>query len=319
MKPPLLLASRLPATLQGMMAERYELIGPVLGDFDQTVRTLSATDAARITALCTVGSVRITPAGMAALPQLKLISCLGSGYEGVDVPGAAARGITVTHSPNSNASSVADLAMGLLIDAIRNLPAGRARLLAGGWGGLTAEPNKPLRGLTGRKLGIYGMGAIGLKIAQRAAAFEMEVGYHNRKPRKDTPYGYHASLLELAAWADVLVIAVRAGPENRHAVTREVLTALGKDGYVVNISRGSVTDEAAMIEALQTGVIAGAGLDVYEHEPKVPEALFALPHVAVSPHVGGATLEAQRAMEVMVLANLEAFFAGRTPPNPVAV
>jgi len=317
MKPPLLLASRLPATLQELLAERYELLGPVLGNFDEAVRTLPPADAARITALVTVGSVRITPAGTAALPQLKLISCMGSGYEGIDVAGAAANGITVTHSPNSNAASVADLAMGLLIDSVRNLPAGRDRLRSGTWGGLTAEPNVPLRGLTGRKLGVYGMGAIGLKIAQRARAFEMQVGYHNRKPRNDVPYAYHPSLLELARWADVLVVALRAAPENRHAVNQEVLAALGKEGFVVNISRGSVIDEAALIQALQSGLIAGAGLDVYEHEPKVPKVLLDLPHVALSPHVGGATLEAQRAIEEMVLANLETFFAGRTPPNPV--
>ncbi|HEX4325804.1 MAG TPA: 2-hydroxyacid dehydrogenase [Burkholderiales bacterium] len=317
MKPPLLLASRLPATLQNMLAERYELIGPVLGNFDDAVKELLPADLARITAISTVGAVRITPAGMAALPKLKLISCLGSGYEGVDIAGANARGITVTHSPNCNAASVADLAMGLMIESVRNLPAGRERLKSGAWGGLSAEPNVPLRGLTGRKVGIYGMGAIGLKIALRAAAFEMEIGYFNRKPRSDTPYAYHASLLDLARWCDVLVIAVRAAPENRHAVNREVLAALGNEGHVINISRGSVTDEAALIEALQSGVIAGAGLDVYEHEPKVPEVLFGLRHVALTPHVGGATSEAQRAMEAMVMANLDAFFAGKTPPNPV--
>jgi lactate dehydrogenase-like 2-hydroxyacid dehydrogenase len=317
MKPALLLSSRLPAGMHALLDERYELVGPVLGKFDEAVHALSAPDRQRITAICTVGAVPIGGAGMDALPKLKLISAMGSGYEGVDVAAASQRGITVTNSPNSNASSVADLAMGLMVESIRNMPAGRDRLRGGKWGGLSAEPNVPIRGLTGRKVGIYGMGAIGLKIAQRAAAFEMEIGYHNRKQRSDVPYAYHPSLLALAKWADVLVIALRAAPENRHTVTREILAALGSDGHVINISRGSVTDEAALIEALQNHTIAGAGLDVYEFEPKVPEVLLTLPHVAVTPHIGGATIEAQRAMEVMVLANLEAFFAGRTPPNPV--
>lgn len=317
MKPALLLASRLPASIHALLAERYELIGPVLGKFDEAVRDLAEADRARITAICAVGAVPIGGAGMDALPKLKLISAMGSGYEGIDVAAAGKRGIIVTNSPGSNASSVADIAMGLMIECIRNMPAGRDRLRGGKWGGLSAEPNVPVRGMTGRKVGIYGLGAIGLKIAQRAAAFEMEIGYHNRKPRNDVPYAYHASLLELATWADVLVIALRAAQENRHTVTREILAALGPEGHVVNIARGWVIDEAALIEALQNRTIAGAGLDVYEFEPKVPEVFLTLPHVAVTPHLGGGTLDSQRAMEDMVLANLEAFFAGRTPPNPV--
>jgi len=318
MKPLLLLASRLPAGMHDLLADRYELVGPVLGKFDEAVHDLPAADRERITAICTVGAVPIGGAGMDALPKLKLVSAMGSGYEGIDVVAAARRGITVTNSPNSNASSVADIAMGLMIECIRNMPAGRDRLRGGQWRGLSLDPNVPIRGMTGRKVGIYGLGAIGLKIAQRAAAFEMEIGYHNRKPRSDVSYAYHGSLLELAKWADVLVIALRAAPENRHTVTREILAALGPEGHVINIARGWVMDEAALIEALQNRTIAGAGLDVYEFEPKVPEVFLTLPHVAVTPHLGGGTTEAQRAMEEMVVANLEAFFAGHTPPNPVA-
>lgn len=166
-------------------------------------------------------------------------------------------------------------------------------------------------------MGIYGLGAIGEKIARRAVACEMEVAYHNRKPRPDVPYPYHASLPELAAWADVLMIAVRADATNRHAVDAGVLTALGADGHVVNIARGSVIDDEALIAALRDGAIAGAGLDVFEHEPAVPEALCAMRNIALTPHIGGDTNEARAAMSTMVLANLDACFAGRPVPNPV--
>ena len=148
-------------------------------------------------------------------------------------------------------------------------------------------------------------------------AFETEVGYHNRRPRSDVPYRYFDSLHALATWADALVIAVRAGPENRHAVDADVLAALGAAGHVVNISRGSVIDEAALIRALRDGVIAGAGLDVYEHEPAVPAELLALPNAVLTPHIAGGTTEAQSAMQDMVFANVEAFFRGGIVRNPV--
>lgn len=317
MKPAVLLATRIASSYREKLQASYELIEPPGEPFDTAAHTLPPEDRARLRAIVTLGSLRIGAEGMAAFPALGLISCLGSGYEGVDLAAAKARGITVTNSPNANAASVADIAIGLLIDATRNLYAGRERMREGSWLGNTLQPNKAVRGLTGRRVGIYGLGAIGLKIAQRVQAFETEVAYHNRRPRNDVPYGYHDSLLSLARWADVLMVAVRAGPENRHAVNADVLTALGKDGFVVNISRGLVIDEAALIGALEAGTIAGAGLDVFEHEPKVPRELLALPHVAVLPHVGGATLEAQEVMQTMALDNLAAFFAGRTIPNPV--
>jgi len=317
MKPAVLLATRISSSYRAALEAHYDVLGPVPEPFDTSVRSLAPEDAARVRAIATFGSVKISGAGMDLLPALGLISCLGSGYEGTALPDARARNITVTHSPNANAAAVADVAIGLLIDAVRNFRAGRARLEAGGWLGNAAQPNKAVRGLTGRKVGIYGLGAIGLKIAQRASAFETEIAYHNRKPRDDVPYAYHASLLELAGWADVLMVALRAGPENRHAVNREVLAALGPRGIVVNISRGSVIDEAALIEAIESGAIAGAGLDVYEHEPEVPAPLLSLPHVAALPHIGGATLEAQEVMQAMALANIAAFFAGRAVPNAV--
>ncbi len=246
-----------------------------------------------------------------------LVCCYGSGYEGVDLAAAAERGIAVAHSPGANAAAVADLAMGLMIASIRRIVAGHEYVLRGDWAAKDRRSLPIVRGLTGRRVGIYGLGAIGERIARRVAGFEMELAYHNRKPRTDVDYPWFATLRELAQWADVLMIAVRAGADNRHAVDDEILAALGSDGHVVNIARGAVIDEAALIGALRDGVIAGAGLDVFEHEPVVPPELSALANVVLTPHHGGGSHEAQASMHDMVCANVEAFLAGRPPPTPV--
>jgi lactate dehydrogenase-like 2-hydroxyacid dehydrogenase len=171
-------------------------------------------------------------------------------------------------------------------------------------------------GMLGRKIGVYGMGEIGRKIAARVAAFETEVGYFSRS-QHDVPYQYFPSLAALAEWCSVLMVAVRAGADTNHAVDADILKKLGKDGYVVNISRGSVIDQQALIAALTDQTIAGAGLDVYAREPHAPDALTALPNVVLSPHIGGHTLESHVAMQDCVMANLDAFFAGRPLPHAV--
>ena len=173
---------------------------------------------------------------------------------------------------------------------------------------------RPQAGMPGRRVGIYGMGEIGRKIAARVAAFESEVGYFSRS-RHDVPYHYLPSLEALAEWCSVLMIAVRAGAETHHAVDANILRKLGQDGYVVNISRGSVIDQPALVAALADGALAGAGLDVYEKEPHAPDALTALPNVVLTPHVGGHTLNSHAAMQACVIANLEAFFAGQQLPH----
>jgi glyoxylate reductase len=175
----------------------------------------------------------------------------------------------------------------------------------------------PVRGLTGRRVGIYGLGAIGEKVAKRAAAFEMEIGYHNRRRRDDVPYAFFPSLLELATWADVLVVAARADAATHHSVNEAVFRALGPDGHVINIARGSIIDEAALIEALRNNVIAGAGLDVFEHEPQVPEALRRLENAVLTPHTGAGTLEARDAMLDMTVANIECFFDSGRAITPI--
>jgi lactate dehydrogenase-like 2-hydroxyacid dehydrogenase len=316
-KPTVLLGARVPDAFVRRLAERFELLGPLPAPFPETVAALPAADAARVRAVITMGTVNTSRDALLRLPAVGLVSCIGSGYEGVDLAAARERGIAVTHSPGANASAVADLALGLLIASVRQMPEANAFLRRGDWKGNFASRMNLVRGLTGRRVGIYGLGAIGEKIARRVAAFEMEVAYHNRKPRADVDYPHHATLAALASWADVLIVAVRAGAGNRHAVNAQVLAALGPQGHVVNIARGSVIDEAALIHALRTGTIAGAGLDVFEHEPAVPEELLALTNVALTPHIAGGTLEAQAAMQDMVIANLDAFFAGNPVVTPV--
>ncbi len=313
----ILLAARVSRAFERALAEHAELLGPLDAPFASSLENLTESQAGSVRAILSMGSVAIPTAALSRFPHLGLIACLGSGYEGAPVAEARARGIEVTHSPEVNASSVADMAMALLLSAVRNLDVARAHLQAGKFEGNAGVRLPSVKGLTGRRVGIYGMGAIGHKIARRAEAFEMEIAYHNRKPRSDVTYPWHATLADLAAWADVLMVAVRADASNRHTVNREILNALGPDGFVVNISRGPVIDEAALVAALQEGAIRGAGLDVFEHEPKVTPALFDLPHVALSPHIGGNTDEAQEAMRQRVLDNMGAFFAGRPVPNPV--
>jgi len=314
-RPALLLALGVPDAYRARLATLYDVLGPFDARFDEAVAALPRRDAERIAAIVAYGNTKMTRATLDVLPALGLVCCVGSGYEGVDLEAARARGIAVANSVGANASAVADLAVGLLIASVRGIAAGDAFVRRGEW----SRGHRPddRRGLTGRKVGVFGLGAIGMKIAQRCEAFETEVAYHGRTPHAGARYPFHASLLDLARWADVLMIAVRAGPGNRHAVDAHVLSALGRDGHVVNITRGSVIDEAALARALADGTIAGAGLDVFEHEPNVPEALRALPNVVLTPHLGGAADEAQDAMREAAWRNVEAFAKRGAVVQPV--
>jgi len=316
-QPPIvLLALPVGASLRTALESRYRVVGPPPMPSSDPLASLAPGEAERVRAVVTQGTTGFSRASIAKLPALGLVVALGSGYEGIDVPAALERRIVVGHSPGANAATVADHAIGLMIASVRELFAASAYLQRGEWVARGRRRSGP-RGLTGRRAGIYGLGAIGEKIAQRCAAFEMEVGYHNRRRRDDVPYPYFASLHALATWADVLLIAVRADAANRHSVDADVLRALGPEGHVVNIARGFVIDEAALIEALANRTIAGAGLDVFEHEPQVPAALRELPTVALTPHIAGDTREAFEACFRMVRANVDAFFAGEPIPTPV--
>ncbi|MGY4535178.1 hydroxypyruvate reductase [Pseudomonas sp. TE3786] len=239
-----------------------------------------------------------------AMPKLRAICSFGVGYDSIAVDAARDRGIAVSTTPDVLNDCVADLAMGLMIDTSRKLAASERFLRAGGW----LKGNFPLaRRVSGKRLGIVGLGRIGLAVVKRASGFDMAVRYHNRSPVKDSPYTYAASLLELARWADFLVLTCPGGAATQHIVNAEVLAALGPTGIVINVARGSVIDEQALVAALQDGSLGGAGLDVFEAEPKVPEALFTLDNVMLLPHVGSATEETRLQMEELVLANLQAF------------
>jgi hydroxypyruvate reductase len=290
----------------------------VLGPFELPVgATLGAAEAATVRVLITMGTLSTDAAAMDRLPNLGLICCYGSGYEGVDIDAARKRGIMVTHSPAANASSVADLAMALLLAVSRRIVIADKFVRDGGWKDRLAARTPLIRGLTGRKIGVFGLGAIGRKIADRAAAFEAEVSYYNRSQKPNVPYPFHKSLQSLADWADVLMVAVRADGNNRHVVDRRVLQGLGREGIVINIARGSVIDEPVLIELLESGQLGGAGLDVYEREPAVPDSLRALTNVVLTPHIGGGTVEAHEAMQELVVANLMAYLAGQPVNTPV--
>jgi len=315
MKPTILMAPRLPSRLVAQLQEHYTVLGPMTHPAAEALP--AGAEAARV--LITVGTWRTDATLIAALPNLRLIACYGTGNEGVDRVAAKARGIQLSNAADANATSVAEFAMGLLLASARQISAAERFLRAGRWQGNAIERMATVPGLAGRKLGIYGLGVIGRRIATRAAAFEMEIGYHNRLPRPELPYQYHDSLLGLAGWADVLMVSVRASNETRHAVNADVLRALGPQGHLVNISRGIAVDEAALIEALETGAIAGAGLDVYEHEPSVPDRLKTLETAVLTPHIAANAESAQLAQQELLLANLEAFFAGRPLVSPVAI
>jgi lactate dehydrogenase-like 2-hydroxyacid dehydrogenase len=248
---------------------------------------------------------------MDTLPSLRAIVCYGTGYDGVDLAAAAQRGIAVGHSPAANAAAVADLAVTLILAVTRRLLPADEYVRSGNWSAAKPSPMmRPQPGNPGRRIGVYGMGEIGRKIASRVAAFEAEVAYFSRS-RHDVPYQYLPSLEALAEWCSVLMVAVRAGADTHHAVNAGILQKLGKDGYVVNISRGSAIDQRALVAALTDKTIAGAGLDVFEKEPHAPDALTAFPNVVLTPHIGGHTLDSHLAMQDCVIANLEAYFAGK--------
>jgi len=309
-----LVFSRFPKTLMQRIGEKFEL----LDAGGKPPNEMFPADAlAGIRAMITAGGSPLPGKMMDLLPKLGSIVCYGTGYDGVDLKAAAERRITVGHSPGANAASVADIAVTLLLATTRRILVADNYVRSGDWGAAKPSPMmRPQAGMPGRKIGVYGMGEIGRKIAARAAAFESEVGYFSRS-RHDVPYQYFPTLEALADWCSVLMIAVRAGPDTHHIVNADILKRLGEDGYVVNIARGSVIDQAALVQALTDKTIAGAGLDVYAKEPQAPDALTALPNVVLTPHIGGHTLESHRNMQDCVLANLTAFFAGK--PLPYAV
>jgi len=267
----------------------------------------------RIKVLVTSGHAGASREEIAALPALSLICCVGTGYENVDIAAARDRGILVSHGAGTNAGAVADHAIGLLLAAMRDIPRFDACARRGDWRGTIGSRPIP----TGKRLGLIGMGGIGERVARRGAAFDMTVFYHTRTPRPDLPWQYVGSVLELAEAVDCLVIAVPGGAQTHHMINAEVLAALGSGGFLVNVGRGSVVDTDALVTALTTGVIAGAGIDVFEDEPLIPESLRILPNVVLTPHVAAHAPEVQEAAAALLKNNVELFLRGEAVLTPV--
>ncbi|MBV9151875.1 MAG: 2-hydroxyacid dehydrogenase [Alphaproteobacteria bacterium] len=249
-----------------------------------------------------------------ALPRLEIIACMGIGVDRIDLACAKARAIHVTNTPDVVTEDTADIALGLMLSVERRLMEGDRFVRRGNW--LKGELQFG-RALRRRKLGIMGLGRIGAAIAARAAAFGMEIAYQGPRRKPDVPYRYFADPVALAEWSEILAVSCPGGEATRNLVNRRVIEALGPEGTLVNIARGSVLDEVALVEALQSGRLGGAGLDVYANEPRVPEALFAMDNVVLSPHIGSATHDTRKAMGDLTVENLLAHFAGRPLLTPV--
>ncbi|MBS0517094.1 MAG: 2-hydroxyacid dehydrogenase [Proteobacteria bacterium] len=267
----------------------------------------------RARVLVTTGHAGASREEMTTLPALSLICCIGTGYENVDLAAARERGIVVVHGAGTNAGAVADHAFALLLAAMRDIPRFDASARRGAWrGSLGARPIP-----SGKRLGLIGMGGIGERVARRGAAFDMEISYHTRRPRPDLPWPHFPSALALAEAVDLLVVAAPGGASTHHMVDAAVLKALGPQGFLVNVGRGSIVDTAALVAALREGAIAGAGLDVFEDEPEIPADLRALPNLVMTPHVGAAAPEVQGAAAELLRRNVELFLEGQSVLTPV--
>lgn len=270
--------------------------------------------AAGIVIAVTTGEAGLTGDQIRAIPDLRAIVNFGAGYDATDVAIARERGIKVSNTPDVLTDCVADMAVGLLINVLRGLSAADRFVRRGQW---ETGPFQLTAKVTGKRVGIVGLGRIGRTIARRLEAFDMTISYHNRRPVDGVPYRYVSSVEGLASECDILVVAVQGGPESAGLISREVLAALGPAGYLINIARGSVVDEPALVRALSDGTIAGAGLDVFANEPHVHRELFAMENVVLLPHVGSGTLESRRSMADLVLANIRQFQTDGTLVTPI--
>ncbi len=262
----------------------------------------------RVTATATAGHHGMSVELMRKFPKLKIVSCFGVGVDGIDVPAARQLGIAVTNTPDVLTECVADNALALVLATMRRTVFNDRFVRAGHW----LKGNAPLADkVSGTSMGIIGLGRIGKAIAKRAEAFGMMIAYHSRNQQSGVTYRYYDKPLELARNVKVLVVACPGGKETENIVSSDVIAALGKDGYLVNVSRGTTIDEPALVDALANGRIAGAGLDVFVAEPKVPEALFKLDNVVLQPHVSSGTHWTRAAMGQLVVDNLAAYFAGK--------
>ena len=309
--PPLLIIMN-PVTQadRDQIAQHFEVIfAPTPEQYAEAV----AAHAARVEVVLTIGAIGLTAQQIDALPNLKMVYSMGAGYEKIDLAHARLRGVQVANGAGTNDSCVADHAMGLLIAVIRGIPRLDQLTRQGVW--RTQVPLPP--NVSGKKLGIVGLGGIGEKVATRALAFEMEIGYFNRRPRAGATHRYFSTLDELAQWADVLLVAIPGGDSTYHLINADVLAQLGANGYLINIARGSVVDTAALERALREQTIAGAALDVYEGEPQLPAGLADLTNLVLTPHVAGWSPEAMQLMVDKFLENARRLYAGEPLLTPI--
>jgi len=294
--------------LKARVSERFDVV------YADRIDGISDEEAASLDGFAGWG--RIDRTLIDRMANLKIIASYGVGYDTIDAAYAAEKGVVVTHTPDVLSEEVADVTVGLLLNTLRELPRAEAYLREGRWVKEAPFDLSPLT-LRGRHVGIYGLGRIGLEIAKRLEGFGVEISYHARSQKTGVRYGYAPTLKVLAEAVDTLVIAVPGGPETEKSVDAEILRALGAKGVVINIGRGSVIDEDALIEALQNRTIAAAGLDVFAHEPNVPDALLALPNVSVLPHIASGSVATRNAMADLVADNLIAWFDEGRALTPV--
>lgn len=268
----------------------------------------------RIRAAATTGHTPCPPSLMDKLPNLGLVASFGVGYDALDVPAAAARGVTITNTPDVLNDAVAEITIGMMIALAREIIPADRHVRDGRWPG----GNYPLTAqLTGSSVGILGLGRIGKRIAEVCSTFRMQVAYHGRREQPDQPYRYFSDLVDMAREVDWLVVIAPSTPQTAGVVSRQVMEALGPDGRLVNVARGNLVDEPALVDLLQSGRLGGAALDVFVNEPQVPDALYTLKNVVLQPHQGSATHITRRAMGDLVARNIAAFFAGAPLLTPV--
>lgn len=298
--------------------ERDRLSGAFPAAYVDAPVDIAALDEALRTSIRAVvykGHVPFGSEQMDLLPNLGVIANYGVGYDAIDVAAADARGVKVTNTPDVLSDDVADLAVGLMIAQARTMIRGHAHVASGRW---AAEGEIPLnRKMSGSTVGIVGLGRIGREIADRMAAFKMDIHYTSRSEKETPDWTYHGDVVSLATAVDFLVVALVGGPETKGYVSREAIAALGPRGVVINISRGSTVDEGALLDALEAGTIAGAGLDVFENEPNIDPRFLKLDNVVLQPHQGSGSVETRTAMAVLQLDNVAAFLEGRELLTPV--
>ncbi len=302
----LLNVGKLPPALEARLAGAFHLTTlPQQQDTNQFLQE----HAAEFNAVVTSAAVGVSAELIDRLPNLKVISNFGVGLDKIDLAKAHSRGIPVGYTPDVLNDCVADIAFGLMLDVARGISSADRFVRAGKW----PKGALPLaRKVSGANLGIVGMGRIGRTIAKRALGFDMSIRYHARRPVSNVEWHYEPNLLELAHWADFLVVITAGGAGTRHLINADVFSALGPKGFLINVARGSVVDETELIKALQAKRIAGAALDVFENEPQVPTALFEMENVVLLPHIASATVETRQAMADRVYDNLESYFKDGT-------